>query len=64
MNYQTQCPHCYEWFFGSHICKVLNPSVFERLPPANKTHLNRPLTEDDVRRIVHEELAKATKEQP
>jgi len=64
MNHQTQCPHCHEWFFGSHICKVLNPSIFERVPVPNKTGLILPLTEADVRRIVREELAKATKEQP
>lgn len=64
MNHQTQCPHCHEWFFGGHVCKVLNARVFERLPVPNKTAVIPPLTEADVRRIVREELAKATKEQP
>lgn len=60
---QRQCPFCEEWFFGGHMCKVLNPSLYEQLPTTHKTHLTQPLTEDDVRRIVREELAKITKEQ-
>ena len=51
MNYQTQCPYCYDWFFGSHVCSKMPGSL---LP--NKTAVLVPLTEQRVREIVREEL--------
>ena len=54
-----QCPYCHEWFFGgSHYCSKLPGASSPKAVPL------RQLTEADVRRIVREELAKATKEQP
>lgn len=60
----NQCPYCHEWFFGSHICRATSPNLFKPLPTGGKIEVAAPLTEADVRRIVREELAKATGEQP
>ena len=52
MNHQSQCPHCYEWFHGSHYCPALN----KRALPVERAAVSPTLTERRVREIVREEL--------
>lgn len=47
-----RCGHCGQDWWGNHYCPSLNAAM----PPFGNTPL-RMLTEEDVRRIVREELA-------
>jgi hypothetical protein len=61
MNYMSQCPHCYEWFHGSHLCSKIPLEV--KAPGTFKFHNItvpiKPLTEERVREIIREELERA-----
>jgi hypothetical protein len=53
MNY---CSTCGEWFFQAHYCRG-NP-LTQKVPRTPGCVPVKTLTENDVRRIVREELAK------
>lgn len=53
-----QCEHCLEWYIHAHYCRFR--PLTQKVPWIPGTVSTKNLTEEDVRRIVREELAKLT----
>lgn len=70
MNITQQCPHCGEYWWGSHVCpmhpwnKPNVPTIYPAVPnspmaPAVKPEqVRREFSEEEIRGIIREEIAK------